>query len=468
MYDGALAQLAVGDPGQVAPLIAAVRQIGDLPVLDKTVQRVLALCQDEDSSTAELIVALETDAAFTANLLRFANSAYAARPIRVRTIRQAVMMAGRESIGRLALEAATCRFLERAAGNGRASMGQMHIHASAVASCAVELAQRTGAAIDIAHLGGLLHDIGKLVMPLAFGQSALDEIAAEAPAGAARAQLERDEFGCDHSVAGAILASASHVDPAVVAAIVGHHTPDPDASPETACVQVANALVGMLNGIDPDAFLLERALGILQLQAADLDDVAASAGQTAHGAILLAPPEGAVAKRIATLEEQARTDELTGLANRRHWTQQAREILQRNGGTVMLCDIDRFKRVNDRNGHTVGDLVLSEVARILSRHGLAGRLGGDELVVIAHTDQPVANRTTAPSQARATAQKILDEVREAFPHGSVDGWHAGLSIGVAVAGDHRDLSALLKAADDALYEAKRSGRGRAVVADSLP
>ncbi len=417
----------------------------------------LALCRDEDSSTAELISTLESDASFAANLLRFANSAYAARPVRVRTIRQAVMMSGRARIGRLALEAATCRFLERAPGNGRASVGLMHVHASAVASCALELAERSGAAVDVAHLGGLLHDIGKLVMPLAFGEQALDEIAAQAPAGPARAELERDRFGCDHALAGAMLADASHLDPPVAAAILAHHEPDADSTPETACVQVANALVGMLMGTDPDPVLLERGLRILGMQAADLDDVAAYAGQLGTGPRVLAPADGAVAARIAALEEHASTDELTGLANRRHWNQQARRLIRSDGGAVMLCDIDRFKRVNDRNGHLTGDLVISEVARILSHHGLAGRLGGDELVLLA---------TVPPEQARTTAERILEQVRGAFPPGSISGWDAGVSIGVALAGgDQRDVSALLKAADDALYEAKRGGRGRVVIAE---
>jgi putative nucleotidyltransferase with HDIG domain len=51
----------------------------------------------------------------------------------------------------------------------------MQVHTSAVASCALELAHRTGADAEVAHLAGLLHDIGKLVMPLAFGEQALDE-----------------------------------------------------------------------------------------------------------------------------------------------------------------------------------------------------------------------------------------------------------------------------------------------------
>lgn len=443
-------------PGRDASLAAAVREIGELRVLDRTVVRVLALCRDEDSSTAEIIATLENDTAFAANLLRFANSAEAARPVRARTIRQAVVMAGRDRIGHVALEAATCRFLERAAGNGRASVGLMQVHASAVASCALELARRTGADADVAHLAGLLHDVGKLVMPLAFGEAALDEIAATAPAGPQRAQRERARFGFDHTEAGAMLAEAWRLDPQVIAAILAHHDAETEPTPECACVQVANSLVGMLMGVDPDPPLLEHALGVLGVPATILDDLVVHAGQLGSDPSLLVPAHGGLAARVAELERRACIDELTGLANRRQWREQARERLNAGGGAVMLCDVDRFKRVNDRHGHLTGDLVLAEIGRILSHHGLAGRLGGDELVLLA---------TGSRQDIDATAQRILAQVRDAFPQGTIQGWKAGLSIGVAFASDTRnDIGSLMKAADDALYEAKRAGRGRVVIA----
>jgi diguanylate cyclase (GGDEF)-like protein/putative nucleotidyltransferase with HDIG domain len=442
---------------QEARLSAAVARIGELPVLDATVQRVLTLCRDEDSSTTELTSVLESDPEFAANLLRFANSAFASRPIRVRTIRQAVTMTGRSAIGRLAVEAVTCRFLERAPGNGRASVGSMHVHACAVAACALELAHRAGGALELAHLGGLLHDIGKLVMPLAFGEETMDEIASRASAGPVRIELERDWLGCDHALAGALMARASHLDEPVVAAIAAHHDPEADVSTEIACVQLANTVVGMLAGVDPDPVLVDRGLAALRLEASVLDDVAAQAAPRAATAGVGSAGAGGLAARVAALEEQAGSDELTGLANRRRWKREAKERLVTEGGAVMICDIDHFKQINDKSGHLTGDLVLSEIARILSHHGFAGRLGGDELVLLTGAE--------SPREAALLAERILSRIREAFPPGSVGGWSGGLSIGIALARPGQsDLSALLGAADEALYEAKRGGRGRYAVA----
>ena len=106
----------------------AIATLADFPVLDATVQRVIALCDDEHATTADLVDALECDPSFSANLLRFANSAAQAHPIRAKSIRQAVMLVGRVALRRLAIEAATFRFLQRARGNGGAACGDLHVH----------------------------------------------------------------------------------------------------------------------------------------------------------------------------------------------------------------------------------------------------------------------------------------------------------------------------------------------------
>src|SRR5690349_22479464 len=200
-------------------LVGAVEQLGRLPVLSATVRRVQAIAESEDAGIGDMVAALEADQGLATDLLRYANSAACARPLRARNIRAAVTLVGRKAIAQLAIEAATFRFFQRAPGNGGRSIGHLHLHAAAVAGCSQAIAERTGVSVDTAHLGGLLHDVGKLVMPLAFGDAVLDAIAAEHPAGTPRARMEREHLGVDHAAAGALVAHASQVESAVEAAI---------------------------------------------------------------------------------------------------------------------------------------------------------------------------------------------------------------------------------------------------------
>src|SRR5206468_2643970 len=172
-------------------VLDAVHRIGALPVLGGTVARIRTLADDPQSTTADLVAVVESDEAFSANLLRYANSASAARPIRARTIRQAITLTGRRQLVRIALEAETYRFLERFPGGAALSRGQLHVHAVNAAAYAVTAADLCGAHGDTAHLAGLLHDVGKLLMPAAFGIAAIERIACEAPDGTLRATLER-------------------------------------------------------------------------------------------------------------------------------------------------------------------------------------------------------------------------------------------------------------------------------------
>src|SRR3954454_19582468 len=258
----------------------ALRRIGPLPVLGGTVSRIRALAGDPHGTTTDLVKVIESDEAFSANLLRYANSAALARPIRARTIRQAVTLLGRRALVRIALEAETYRFLERFPGGASLSRGQLHVHAVTVAAYAATAADLRGAHTDTAHLGGLLHDVGKLLMPAAFGIQAIEEIAHEAPYGSPRAELERKRLGLDHAAAGALLVGLSEPDDDVTRAIAYHHGgPTGLACPsdETACVIVGDTLAHMITGGEPDRDVLGIALERLGATPELLDEVAEKA-----------------------------------------------------------------------------------------------------------------------------------------------------------------------------------------------
>src|ERR1044071_9874190 len=123
----------------------ALHRIGPLPVLGGTVSRIRQLADDPDVTTADLVRVVESDEAFSANLLRYANSAAAAGPIRARTIRQAITLTGRRALVRSAIEAETYSFLERFPGGAAISRGQLHVHAVNVASYSFTCAELCGA-----------------------------------------------------------------------------------------------------------------------------------------------------------------------------------------------------------------------------------------------------------------------------------------------------------------------------------
>jgi two-component system cell cycle response regulator len=164
----------------------------------------------------------------------------------------------------------------------------------------------------------------------------------------------------------------------------------------------------------------------------------------------------------------ALTDSLTGVFNRRYVSAHLPRLLDRAADSnkpvsILMFDIDHFKRVNDTFGHDIGDEVLKEVAERASRNlrnfDLVARLGGEEFVVI----MPDTDGESALMVAERLRNRIGDTVfRISAPVGEIV---VTVSVGVAVGGRVGDtVETLIKRSDEALYEAKRSGRNR-VVAD---
>jgi putative nucleotidyltransferase with HDIG domain len=419
-----------------ARLLEAIARIGQLPVLDRALRRVRELAADPESDTNELVLALEADPGLAANILRFANSAACARPIRAQTVRQAVNLVGRVNVGRLALEASVCRFFELAPGTGGVSRGLLHVHASQVAAVAGALATRSGADAEAAHLAGLLHDLGKLVMPLAFGEDELDEVAHEHPIGAARARLERERFGVDHARAGEIFARESFLEARIFNAIGAHHG-DEAPSLEAACVQAADAAVHLMLDLYADADVLAGALATLGVGADVLDDVVPLALPA------VAPSMGGLAGRVAALERAVSTDEVTGLLSRAAWIAAVGDDLARGrGGVVLLVDVEGLRALDERHGYASGNVILCEVGRILGPRGTAGRLGGDELAVWAKIPAP---------EATALEAAVLADIRTRLAERGVA---VDIALGSATAVPGADVQAVLRTAATVLGQTR--------------
>lgn len=167
-------------------------------------------------------------------------------------------------------------------------------------------------------------------------------------------------------------------------------------------------------------------------------------------------------------EAEAETDGLTGLANRRRLDQFLDALTtvypeEEQSFSLIMTDIDSFKHYNDTNGHQKGDVVLKQVASLMMdkvrRGDLAARFGGEEFVIV------------LPNCGKNAALQVAEILRSAvefadFPHQEGQpGGSLTMTLGVATfPQDALDVNALLKKADDCLYEGKRRGKNNVVAA----
>jgi diguanylate cyclase (GGDEF)-like protein/PAS domain S-box-containing protein len=161
------------------------------------------------------------------------------------------------------------------------------------------------------------------------------------------------------------------------------------------------------------------------------------------------------------LERRARTDELTNLLNRKEVIERIETLNKHDGRriAVLWCDIDRFKVVNDTYGHAAGDTVLKTLADrirggLRSTEDIGARIGGDELLVL-------LNGVRDLQDAVDVAEKLRRSAAEPIPT-AAGPISITLSIGVTLADPEESTDALIARADDAMYQAKKSGRNQVV------
>ena len=233
-------------------------------------------------------------------------------------------------------------------------------------------------------------------------------------------------------------------------------------SPETNLTTTLLCIIGLM------LYLLSLA-NVAHLRATKLQE---SRQKLHQGESVLNETNAALQQRLAQvqtlqvqLSEQANRDPLTGMYNRRYLdVAMARELqrcrLEAQPLSVILIDVDFFKRVNDNHGHAAGDEVLRVLAQLLRKNtravDVACRIGGEEFLVI------------LPTMPQQTARERAEQYRLAFAATTV--MHEGvaiqstLSLGIATYPGHgQTQDDLVHCADQALYQAKSEGRNRTVL-----
>jgi diguanylate cyclase (GGDEF)-like protein len=168
------------------------------------------------------------------------------------------------------------------------------------------------------------------------------------------------------------------------------------------------------------------------------------------------------------VQELAITDSLTRVLSRRYWLERFTEEIERSrkfkhNFSCLMLDVDHFKKINDHYGHMVGEIILKEVGGTIKdairQIDLVGRYGGEEFSVFL--------AETGLDEARVVAERIRASIENRHIRAYDEELQVTISIGIAMFPEHaNDSQGLLSRADEALYQAKKTGRNRVCTASA--
>jgi diguanylate cyclase (GGDEF)-like protein len=478
-------------------LVQKIRACPSLPTLPAIAVQVLELAQHPEIDLAEIAKTISKDPALSSKILRTVNSSFYGRSQAVSTVSHALVIMGLQSVKTLVLGFSLVSNLSKNKSNGFKHIyyWKRSIYA---ATAARVLAQKFGIVQqEEAFLAALLKDIGMLVLDQVLGES-YGALFARADHHTHLAQLEQAELGLTHADVGGILAEQWKLPPVLACPIAYHHNTtavsDPqvrrltevvsmagrsadvfaDEQPAQAIIEVRNwgRTIAGLSDADCDALLDE--IGKKTREVAKLFEINIGSGAE-YDAILKKANETLIEITLQSqqqaqqlqlqnqqLQHAANTDALTGLANRGRFDAflLAGFNAAKTSGqpiSVLLMDVDKFKSINDKHGHPTGDAVLKHLGKLLGgaarRQDLAARYGGEEMCLI------------LPNTPRATAAAVAETIRRTIAARPVKAGNLVVpitaSIGVATWEPGCPLQTtqhLVKAADLAVYHAKKSGR----------
>jgi diguanylate cyclase (GGDEF)-like protein len=470
-----------------------------LPSVPAVVLQVLDLCQDESASIGQVAKALARDPALSGKVLKVANSPWYGVRSQVTTLERAITILGINATLSLALSFSLVHGLRKSRSSFDHQAYWLRSVTCAAASRAVG-EQLNAANHEELFLGGLLQDIGILVLNEAVPDSYSTIVTASKGDHELLTELERQEYGSDHADVGAWQLARWNLPVNLQqAAALSHHMAFDlkEASIFSKCVALAGDFAGIWTQADPVAATAqarEKSISLFGMSSGNFDKLLGEIAKalpevTANLDIniggedfvegVLDQARGALVelslqayRRAHEVQLQAQRDDLTSLANRSYLNEilpqlfvSARELNQPL--SVLFLDVDNFKTINDSHGHQGGDSVLASVARVLRlctrEFDTVARYGGDEFVIL------LSN--TSEKAAADLSKRIRTSVM-VNPHPIAEGIEipVTISIGCATMSAARAFQTaeeLVEAADRCLYAAKMGGRNQVVALDTI-
>jgi diguanylate cyclase (GGDEF)-like protein len=485
-------------------LAAKIRGAPNLPTLPAIAIQVLELTQKPEVDIAEIARIISKDPALSSKILRTVNSSFYGRGHHVSTISHALVILGLQSVKTLVLGFSLVSNLSRDRAKGFNHIGYWKRSIYAATAARAIAAKVNFVQQEEAFLSRLLADIGMLVLDQVLGEQ-YGAVHGRIKSHHELVSAEREALGATHAEVGGMLTESWKLPPMLTVPIAQHHTPEAVSDPFLRKLTDLVALAGRC----ADVFVDEQAAAAIadvrklfrdnhKLSEEDCDAVMSDIGKRTrevatlfeinigsaaeYGQILkranealveitlqsqqqvstLAQKADNLAQENQQLQKKASTDALTGLSNRATFDAYLAEQFGKsmNNGepmALLMIDLDRFKSINDKHGHPAGDAVLRAVAKILQTLAkapqLAARYGGEELVVVLPGATRAMAATFAETARRTIAARPVVVGSTAIP--------VTASIGVSVFEPGCPImlaQQLLKAADLAVYNAKKSGR----------
>jgi diguanylate cyclase (GGDEF)-like protein len=455
--------------------------------------QVLDLVNDPNAHISQLARLISKDPALASKILRTVNSSMYARPVKISKLTQALSLLGLQTVRVLVLGFSLVRNLKNYKNKGFRPLEYWR-RAIYSATAALTLAQRTQSDLqEEAFVAALLMDLGMLVLDEILGEQ-YGRVNEKARTHADLARLEESMLQTTHAEVSGVLAELWGLPPALAIPMKFHHKPS--AVEDPALQKLAQ--ICHLAGRCADVFVEESATAAVaelrsffesqyQMTEADCDNLLSQVSKrtaeiaplfevdlntgVSYESILRRANDSVIQFTLADqhqarlendqLRQKAAADSLTGLASRGTFDAFLEAavkdaVAKSTPLALLLLDIDHFKAVNDQLGHQAGDATIKKLAAILAGSArpvdLAARYGGEEMAMVI----PGVNRAAAANLAESLRRAIAS-----IPPGSLGGREITASFGVAVmepGSAFREPAHLLKAADMALYAAKKAGR----------
>lgn len=490
---------------------------GSLPTLSTVASKLINITGKEETTIYDITKLIAQDISLSTKILKVVNSSFYNFPNEVGTIQQAVAILGTNAVRSLVLSFSFLNMERPTYGKGFDYERFWEESLAAAVASKLIMGKVSDGDPEDAFTVSLLQNLGKLIFACAFGDR-YDELLREADGSEQKLlQLEEERLGANHAYIGCEAAKQWMFPETLTVPILYHHAPEsyPDKGSEMyteiQVVHLAALLANIMYSGKPIEYhgpFRERAQKMFKLDARSIDDILVKANiEVAQAASFFDLKIGGTAsipellqeanielsllnmsyeqmnrelvqakmtleKLTAELEEKnrylegvANLDGLTEIYNHRYLQEFLdreinRSIRRETELSLVLADIDNFKKFNDFHGHQAGDYVLKEFASVCSglirEYDLVARYGGEEFVFVLPE--------TAGGEALIVAEKIREAIEQHLFSYDGDEYRVTSSFGVASFEQGgkpvMKKAELIERADKALYSAKKKGRNR--------